>query len=185
MNLTIYGDFNCPYSYLASIRADVLIAAGLAQVEWKAVEHSPEIPSPSGAPSDAEEASLDREIDEIRRLIGPEEYVPLSRPPLLPNSAAAIARFAAAPAAQADEIRRRLFTALWADGRDIDDEAVLHALVGRVHGSDRGRDAWQREWLAFDERIVPTMVLDDGQTSPGIGALKRLADFAGSSAPPP
>ena len=39
MKLTVYGDFNCPYSYLASQRADQLIRGGMAQVDWRAVEH--------------------------------------------------------------------------------------------------------------------------------------------------
>ncbi len=30
MNVIIYGDFNCPYSYLASQRADLLSRAGIA-----------------------------------------------------------------------------------------------------------------------------------------------------------
>lgn len=39
MKLTVYGDFNCPYSNLASQRADQLIRGGMAQVDWRAVEH--------------------------------------------------------------------------------------------------------------------------------------------------
>ena len=42
--LTIYGDFNCPFSALASVRADVLIAAGGYEVEWRAVQHDTAIP---------------------------------------------------------------------------------------------------------------------------------------------
>ncbi len=39
MDLTVYGDFNCPYSYLASQRVDALARSGRAEVEWRAVEH--------------------------------------------------------------------------------------------------------------------------------------------------
>jgi hypothetical protein len=35
----VYGDFNCPYSYLASQRAEGLIRGGLARIDWRAVEH--------------------------------------------------------------------------------------------------------------------------------------------------
>ena len=37
--LTIYGDFNCPFSALASARADVLLAAGGHEIDWRAIQH--------------------------------------------------------------------------------------------------------------------------------------------------
>jgi hypothetical protein len=37
MQLIVYGDFNCPYSYLASQRVDELARLGQAEVEWRAV----------------------------------------------------------------------------------------------------------------------------------------------------
>ena len=40
MHLIVYGDFNCPYSYLASQRVDELARLGQAGVEWRAVEHA-------------------------------------------------------------------------------------------------------------------------------------------------
>lgn len=40
--LTIYGDFNCPFSALASTRVDVLLAAGQ---EWRAVQHDTFLPA--------------------------------------------------------------------------------------------------------------------------------------------
>lgn len=43
MRMIIYGDFNCPYSYLASQRIDTLARLG-HQVRWRAVEHDPRLP---------------------------------------------------------------------------------------------------------------------------------------------
>lgn len=178
MKLTIYGDFNCPYSYLASVRGDALAAAGIAEIEWRPVEHDADIVTPTRALSADDEAMLDREITEIRGLLGTDEHLNLQRPPLLPNSAAAIQRFASAAPSEADEVRRRLFNALWADGRDIADKGVLDALVGKHRTGGERAEQWQDEWMAFDKRLVPMLVLDDGTLSRGLGALKRLAEFA-------
>ena len=49
MKLVLYGDFNCPYSYLASTRVDVLLERQIAEVEWRAVEHDPAIRSPANS----------------------------------------------------------------------------------------------------------------------------------------
>ena len=43
--LTIYGDFNCPFSALASARADVLLAAGGYEIDWRAIQHDTTIPA--------------------------------------------------------------------------------------------------------------------------------------------
>lgn len=66
MELVIYGDFNCPFSALASDRAARLEGTGRVIVEWRAVEHDPSIPA-EGRPVDrAVRAGLEREIGMIR-----------------------------------------------------------------------------------------------------------------------
>ena len=88
-DLVVYGDFNCPYSCLASSRADALVARGDARIEWRAVEHDPAIPSPSEPVEGELAAMLDREVGEIRGLLGDRERFPIVRPPVHPNSATA------------------------------------------------------------------------------------------------
>src|SRR5207249_4083290 len=63
MKVIIYGDFNCPYSYLASQRADLLSRAG-AGVDWRAVEHNRGLPV-TGSRSDSDPAMWDRELAEV------------------------------------------------------------------------------------------------------------------------
>ena len=50
MKVIIYGDFNCLYCHLASQRADRLVRAGTANVEWRAVEHRPPTATSTPAP---------------------------------------------------------------------------------------------------------------------------------------
>jgi 2-hydroxychromene-2-carboxylate isomerase len=179
MNLIIYGDFNCPYSCLASVRADTLIERGTAAVEWRAVEHDPTIPTPSRPVSGAVATMLDGELDEIRGLLRDDDTFPIRRPPVQPNSRRAIETFAGTVSDEAHELRRRLFAALWFDGRDIGDPALVAALGGDVGADTRDRvSTWHAIWSGHDRRVVPMLVLPDGYVSRGLGALARLADLA-------
>lgn len=181
MTILVYGDFNCPYSCLASSRADVLIGRDLAAVAWRAVEHAPDIPVPSEPVEGELAVMLDREVAEVRGLIRPGEDFSMLRPAVHPNTAAAIAAFAAAGPEEAHELRKRLFGALWSGGRDIGDPSVLSELApGTTDGEAEERVAtWRDEWQLFDRRVVPMLVLPDGYVSRGLGALARLADLAG------
>ena len=177
MQLVIYGDFNCPYSCLASVFAETLAERGVAEVEWRAVEHDPSIPAPS-EPVDGDLAEmLGREVAEVRGLVRPGEAFPIRRPPVRPNSGAAVAALAAAPPDRARELRHRLFGALWFEGRDIGDRAVLDDL-GASADLDAGLvEAWRDGWRSLERRVVPMLVLPDGYVSRGLGALGRLADL--------
>jgi predicted DsbA family dithiol-disulfide isomerase len=181
MKLVVYGDFNCPYSCLASARADVLVARGIAEIDWRAVEHDPAIPTPSEPVEGELAAMLDREVVEVRGLLRPDEAFTIRRPRVHPNTHAAVAAFAATPPEDSAAMRRRLFDALWVDGRDIGDEAVLRDLGAgdgaRAGGRERAA-AWRDEWLGLERHLVPMLVLPDGYVSRGLGALSRLADLA-------
>src|SRR5512146_3394099 len=93
MTVIIYGDFNCPYSYLASQRAGRLRAAGVA-VDWRAVEHDRRLPA-GGLPSGSDQASWDRELAEVASLALPGEQVPVL-PAMISNTEAAVAAYAEA-----------------------------------------------------------------------------------------
>jgi predicted DsbA family dithiol-disulfide isomerase len=178
----VYGDFNCPYSCLASARVDVLVERKLAEVEWRAIEHAVEIPVPSEPAEGDLLTMLEREVSEVLGLVRPGERFSMQRPLIHPNTAAAVAAFAGAGEDDADRLRRVLFAALWSEGRDIGDAVVLdHLVEGGVHdGQGRERaDRWREEWMRLDRRLVPMLVLPDGYVSRGLGALARLADLSG------
>lgn len=177
--LTIYGDFNCPFSALASARADVLLAAGAHTIDWRAIQHDTAIPA-GGEPVDGDTGDgLAAEVATIVDLSAHDVRLHLAVPPVRSNTAAACATFAAT-VDEADALRRRLFAAVWVDGRNVGDRAELKRLGGGGRDVDTARQ-WQDEFEALPRPITPTLVLPDGYVSRGLGALARLAELAGAT----
>lgn len=131
MNMIVYGDFNCPYSYLASQRADLLSQAGVP-VEWRAVEHDWRLPV-TGSRSDADRAGWERELAEVASLALPGERVPDKPPVLVSNTKAAVAAFAEAVSdGVAGELRRRVCDAIWVQGLHLSSAYEVRRLVTSV-----------------------------------------------------
>lgn len=185
MTLVVYGDFNCPYSYLASSRVDGLLDRGV-DVEWRAVEHDPTIPPPSRSVDGELADMLDREVADVSSLLAPEETFRIARPRIQPNTRAATRAFAALDPAAAHDVRRGLFAALWVNGCDIGAGSVVRDLTGGA-GSTQAASVvaeWRASWLARTRPVVPMLVLDDGYVSRGLGALTRLAGYSRGNADP-
>jgi 2-hydroxychromene-2-carboxylate isomerase len=173
--LTIYGDFNCPFSALASARAGVLIAAGTHEIEWRAIQHDTTIPA-GGEPVAGDAAiALAAEVEKILELSAHDMRLHLVVPPVRSNTAIASAAFAGASTG-ADELRRRLFAAVWTDGRNLGDPEELDRLGAGPRDVATAR-RWQDDFEALPRPITPTLVLADGYVSRGLGALTRLADL--------
>lgn len=184
--LVIYGDFNCPFSYLASRRADRLLAQGAFEVEWRAVQHDRAIAVPTPPLDDEVAAMFDRELEQVRGLLADGETLEATRPPGRPNTRAATERFAGEPEGARPQTRRALFRAYWRDGRDLADPAVLAELgpgPGRVDTALAGR--WQEAFDALERPVTPTVVLPDGHPSRGLGGLARLAGYLPEGGSPP
>lgn len=178
-NLIVYGDFNCPYSRLASARIDVIERRSGPTVEFRAVEHDHSIPD-DGIPVTGEVAAeFERELAEIRGMLAPGERDPLRLPTRRLNTRRAIEAYAAAPPEGRAELRERLFAAYWEKDQDISDAEVL-ADLGAAGTEPELAGRWQEEWSALP-RIVPVMVLPDG-VSRGLGVLTRLGRLAGLKA---
>lgn len=176
VELIVYGDFNCPFSAAASDRAARLERLGLAVVDWRAVEHAPDIPLAGNAVTGELRTELQGELDQIRALLTAGEADQLGLPTRLPNTALATAAYASVPAGDRRAVRARLFAACWRDGGDITDPRTL----ARLGASDVDRATarrWRDEWAALPQPIVPAMVLPDGYVSRGLGALARLGEL--------
>lgn len=180
VEMIVYGDFNCPFSALASARAGHLERLGRARVDWRAVEHAPDIPPTGNKVTGELGTEFRRELDQIRSLLTADESDRLTLPTVQSNTKLATAAYAATPAAERPTLRARLFAAYWSKGADLADSATL-ARLGASRTDEPAASRWRDEWLALTEPIVPVMVLPDGYVSRGLGALARLAQFATSS----
>jgi hypothetical protein len=82
MHLIVYGDFNCPFSYLASQRVDELARLGQAEVEWRAVEHDPAL-ALTGTSSRLEPDRWQRQLAELALLADEDEQAPGAAPSVI------------------------------------------------------------------------------------------------------
>jgi hypothetical protein len=140
MKVIVHGDFNCPYSDLASQRAGRLIRGGAARVDWRAVEHDCGL-ALTGTSSDADGWAWDRELAEVAALALPGEGVPAAPRPRVSNTRAAVAANAEAVSdGIVDELRRLLFAAIWVEGRHISSADEVRRLVTGL--------MWQAEEIA-------------------------------------
>lgn len=144
--ITIYGDFNCPWSYLAFRRAE-LLATGGVDVDWRSVEHRAQLPH--GRSASAPEAGLRKELDRVTGRLLPEEELPHAVPSFLPRTAAAVAAYAEGYAAGvAAPVARVLFESYWIRGIDVGDVYTLRTLlIDQLRDSDSPSRA-VREWGA-------------------------------------
>ena len=118
---------------------------------------------------------LAAEVAKIRELSTEDVRLELTVPSVRSNTAAV-----AAAGDDADEVRRRLFAAVWAEGRNVGDPTELERLGVAGRDDDVAR-RWQAEFEALPKPIAPTLVLPDGYVSRGCGALARLAEIAVST----
>ena len=129
MHLIVYGDFNCPYSYLASQRADALVRACRAEVEWRAVEHDRRL-ALTGTRSGSDPARWQRQLAQVAALAGPDEQAPGAAPALVSNTGAAVAACAEAVTdGVQDELRRSLFSEIWVRLRHLSGPSEVRQLV--------------------------------------------------------
>jgi len=129
MHLIVYGDFNCPYSYLASQRVDELARSGGAEVEWRAVEHDPAL-ALTGTPSSLDPERWRRELAELALLAEEDEQAPGVAPSVISNTGAAVAAYAEAVTdGVQDDLRRSLFSEIWVSRRHLSSPYGVRQLV--------------------------------------------------------
>lgn len=196
--ITIYGDFNCPWSYLAWRRSELLADDGV-EIDWRAVEHEPwHTLGPGHVVTRSQ--GLHAELEEVSRHLLTGELLPHPFPAVVPFTAAVVAAYAeAAIVGVAAEARRVLFEAYWLHDQDLNDGRLVRGLLadtvrGRpspselvnlwgytvdVSGGPVTTEGWRtvREWRAEWERlgpVVPTLVTASGEPVVGRDAVDFL-----------
>jgi len=185
-NIVFYSDVNCPNCFVVEER---IAALGLAdRVEWRGVEHAPELPIPLeifiGEVGDA----LARELREV---MASAPDVPLTRRLGKPNSGPALNLVAAAVTRDrgaADALRLDLQRRLWRGGEDISDPELLtraaaqHGL-GEAVGDPAGplvKADWQREWTELGFTAVPLLLDTERRTFLlGLGRPDQISALVG------
>ncbi len=183
VRFTVYADFNCPFCYALNERLHAAELGG--QVEFRTIQHAPAISSNLAGLEII--SDLTNEVAEVRRRAPSTKInVPMFRP----NTAAASALQSAInrqDPARASELRRRIFQALWVEGLDISDPALLSDLLRELDieaptedGSTRQElSAWQRAWdenHEFDHNI-PIVISDRGETVIGFPLEPEMDAF--------
>jgi hypothetical protein len=132
MEIIIYADFSCPYSYLASLRADQLLWSGAAEIDWRAVTDRGGPPPDDGRNYRDERDDRDRELAAVAALARPGEQGPhrLAGPV---NEAATAAAYAEAVSDGVQHrLRRRLFDAIWTEARRVSTVYDVRHLIADV-----------------------------------------------------
>jgi diguanylate cyclase (GGDEF)-like protein len=180
--ITVYGDFNCPYSYALNER--LLVYARDFEIRWMAMQHLPF--ASDSAPRFQEQTQLTAEVASLRKK-APE--IQMVTPPFRPNTGLANEFLAACELrrpSQVARLRNQIFRGLWRNGEDISRPDVLVGLARQAGAGtlEPGRDdeelssVWQSLWEEgrFDRRI-PSMENSSGGRILGFPAIPRLMSF--------
>lgn len=202
----LYGDFSCPWSYLAYHRLTRLYRTA-GDVEFRAVEHDPWRARPRSSASESL-ACLDEELGRVAAQLLPGETLPLALPPAVPITRAAVSGYAEAFGADvADLAAARLFESFWTRGTDLSSPAAVRTLLADAvmagtspsdplrrwgHAVDvtggpmtttawRLVRRWREEWTAMEKEVVPVLVLPDGEHLYGVDAVEHLGQALATS----
>lgn len=183
LQYTVYADLNCPFCY--ALHEQLYRYGLLNQVDWRLVEHAPEIGIYNkSAESQAELAS---EVFVVRsRAPGVDVALPKFR------SDSRFASLCVIEAQQHDltkaiELRRRLYRALWVEGKDIADVSVIYDCLKATalptelditEAQENQLTDWQTAWETGNFNLrIPVICAQDGRTSLGLPSAEDLQAF--------
>ena len=183
---TLYSDFNCPFCYAMHERLHEMNL--LDRCDWRGVQHAPQLPRPMKPWQGSLGAELRREVTFVQRLA---PGLPIALPPGKPNTRPAIEQATALlrhDRSHGMAFVRETYRALWCEGLDISDPAVLRQLVEQAGGSPEGMDSagaasrqvaqeWESAWHRTGQAGVPLMVSPEGDLLVGCVSLDQIRQF--------
>ena len=183
---TLYSDFNCPFCYAMHERLHEMNL--LDRCDWRGVQHAPQLPRPMKPWQGSLGAELRREVTFVQRLA---PGLPIALPPGKPNTRPAIEQATALllhDRSHGMAFVRETYRALWCEGRDISDPAVLRQLVEQGGGSpesagtinDESRQVaqeWEAAWHATGQAGVPFMISSEGDRLVGCVPPEEIRRF--------
>lgn len=205
----LYGDFTCPWSYLAYRRLAALRVKGLG-FEFRAVEHDPWRAHETSRREHLTE--VQREMDTVLGCLQPEEEYPYTLAGFVPHTKAAVSGYAEATAAGvADVAAPLLFEAFWRPGLDLSDPRVVRTLLAdAIMGGSSPSDPlrrwghavdvtggpmttagwrlvreWRGEWTGLGKEVVPVLVPHDEPPVFGVDAVQHAGELMGEWAVDP
>ncbi|MCP4808526.1 MAG: DsbA family protein [Proteobacteria bacterium] len=178
----VYSELNCPFCHALN---EWFEARGWGEdVLWMGVEHEPHLPTPPRLT--VVEARLLE--DEVAQVWSRAPGVRRDEPPTRPNSRRALAALVLLGLQGGDvrAARTRLFRALWWDGRDISDGAVIADCAGDLDAAslDAAEDevaARTRAWRERQWNRIPVFEAGTGVLYLGLGDERLLEVFMGSA----
>lgn len=179
----VYGDLNCPFSY--ALHEMLCMNNLLDKVEWRLVEHSPDVGSYMGSTESM--AELASEVFNIRnRCPDLSISLPLSRNDSYFACLCVIAASKIDPL-KAETFRRNLYRALWVESKDISNPSVLFNCLEAAdlpteldadESCEEILSQWQKGWEQGNFTLrTPAMKASDGRKLVGLIGLESVTNF--------
>ncbi|HEC19014.1 MAG TPA: diguanylate cyclase [Gammaproteobacteria bacterium] len=180
--LTVYADLNCPFCY--ALHEHLQERNSLPHVAWQCIEHAPQVHFDTQDVNAATE--LKTEVAKVK-ILAPDTIINV--PPGRPNTRLAneiLAEVLQQAPHQADILRSRFYRALWVDGRDIGDPAIIDEILHSLNIPRPGigqqtheiLQHWQNQWEHGDfSRNIPALITAEGNKLLGLPSQQLLTLF--------
>jgi len=178
----VYADLNCPFCF--ALHERLVSANYIHDVEWRCIEHAPEIRFDTN--DYLMQSELSEEVTKVR-VLAPEVNIMIPR--ARPNTSAAtklVIEVYDTDPQKALKLRMLCYRELWIKGNDISNSKTLESLlqeaeIESIDVSEHTMDqlkVWQKEWEEGDySRNIPVVISKEGNKLLGLPSNSILSAF--------